>query len=383
MKKLVVINEFENRVISNEYDDIINVNITDISNMGMEPLKNLLLEIYDYIFENSVDDVVFMAKNERYCYLTELFYIIRGIKNGGERGTFSIYIVPEKYLKRLQKENLIIEDIMMKIDILRPRLTEFQVHLNDNCNLNCKGCGHFCPIVHEANFLKLEEYDRDLSQINQKFWGVGKIYLLGGEPLLHPQVSEFAVITRRHFPDADIRLYTNGLLLNKQDGRFWRIIRENSIHIEISLYTPTLDMFDKIETVLKDNGVWEDAILWENKQQFSKGVLLQNNGNKEKVYEKCTSKICHFLRNGYLALCPSIFLRKYFWDYYDIEPQYKPEANAINLYDENITGRDILEYLHKPNEACCFCGTEEYFDWDTRTGNTAQIADWVVDNLEK
>lgn len=374
MKKLLIINalgvNLEN-LDSNQYEDVANLDISDLQG------NNLLEALYDswaYILENEIKDVVFIAKNESYGDLTELFYMI------STRNTFcQTYIVPMRHQKDMDKEVFLVENIMLKVDFAKPRLSEFQVHLNDNCNLNCKGCGHFCPIVTESHFLDAEKYDRDLCQMNQKFWGVGKIYLLGGEPLLHPQAAEFAAITRKRFPDADIRLYTNGLLLPKQNDEFWKIIKENFIRIELSLYAPTVKMFDKIEYILKKNEVWEDAILWENKQHFSKGGLLKSNGNMEKAYEECTSKTCHFLRDGYLAICPAVFLRQTFWKQYNIAPQYIPEENAVDLYDESITGWQILEYLKRPNEACLFCGTPQWYDWDTRTMETAEMLDWLVE----
>lgn len=372
--RCVLINEFETTIASNKYSDLACLNIAE---MDKDSLIQAFLDVYDYILTNHVDDVVFIAKNEKYSALTELFKKIHG---GVYR--FGIYIVPERFLKNICQENLMIEDIMYKIDPSKPRLSEFQVHLNDHCNLNCKGCGHFCPIVSEANYLDLSGYDSDLFQINQKFWGVGKIYLLGGEPLLHPQVCEFAEVTRKHFPDADIRLYTNGLLLDKQEDTFWEVIRQNNIHIEISVYQPTLVMFDKIEKVLREQDVWEDAIIWNNKQQFWKRGLLHRNGNKETAYEKCNSKSCHFLRNGYLALCPSVFMKEIFWDYYGMEHSYKPKDHAINLYDESITGEQIAEYLKTPNEACYYCGEPQLYDWDTRTKKTAEITDWAVDYVK-
>ncbi|MDE7223491.1 MAG: radical SAM protein [Acetatifactor sp.] len=374
MKKLLMINEFQTKLVSNTYTEILNF---DISNLDSDSLVEALFQSYSYVLENKIEDVVFIARNEVYGDLTELFYTMVTFARG--ELPFQTYVIPERYLKAIEKENLFIEDIMVKIDISKPRLSEYQVHLNDSCNLNCKGCGHFCPIVSEANFLDLEKYDRDLSQINKKFWGVGKIYLLGGEPLLHPQASKFAVVTRKHFPDADIRLYTNGLLLPKQSKEFWDIIRENAIHIEISVYAPTLSMFDRIEAVLQKNDAWEEAILWKNKQLFYKSKLLQSNGNKEEAFAKCSTKICHYLRDGYLALCPGILLRKIFWEHYNIDPQYIPEDNAINLYDESVTGWQIVEYFKQPNEACYFCGTSQCFDWDTRTMETAQITDWIVE----
>ena len=55
---------------------------------------------------------------------------------------------------------------------------------------------------------------------------IEQIYLLGGEPLLHPQVSEFIREARKHFPETRIYVVTNGSLVMRQDDEFWRAMAE-------------------------------------------------------------------------------------------------------------------------------------------------------------
>ena len=39
---------------------------------------------------------------------------------------------------------------------------------------------------------------------------------MGGEPLLHPQATEFFPIVRELFPNSEIQIVTNGILLNSE-----------------------------------------------------------------------------------------------------------------------------------------------------------------------
>lgn len=73
--RCVLINEFETTIASNKYSDLACLNIAE---MDEDSLIQAFLDVYDYILTNHVDDVVFIAKNEKYSALTELFKKIHG-----------------------------------------------------------------------------------------------------------------------------------------------------------------------------------------------------------------------------------------------------------------------------------------------------------------
>jgi len=102
------------------------------------------------------------------------------------------------------------------------------MHLTDHCNLNCKGCAHFAPIA-EKWFADPVEHERDMERLSQLVAGIKTIRLMGGEPLLHPKIEPFLVSTREKFPEANIRLVTNGLLLQKMKTTFWSACKANNI----------------------------------------------------------------------------------------------------------------------------------------------------------
>ena len=69
----------------------------------------------------------------------------------------------------------------------RPKL---DVQVCDHCNLRCAGCLHFAPLAGER-ILDLEGYAYDLERL-AAIEGIegyfGSIVLMGGEPLLHPNI---------------------------------------------------------------------------------------------------------------------------------------------------------------------------------------------------
>lgn len=116
------------------------------------------------------------------------------------------------------------------------KIDNVDIHLTDKCNLNCKHCNHFCPIV-QTN----EEY-RDLNDIVSDFSCLAKytelfcnLTLLGGEPFLHPKLDEILKISRQIFTDTNIKLVTNGTLYKRLPD-LNQSITNNNIKVEVSVY---------------------------------------------------------------------------------------------------------------------------------------------------
>ena len=103
--------------------------------------------------------------------------------------------------------------IRRAVDLFRqPELAYLELHLTDHCNLNCRGCSHYCPLA-PRQYADLSRYQSDMHRIRQLFRNIHTIRLMGGEPLLHPDPASFVIATRAVFPQARIRFVTNGILL--------------------------------------------------------------------------------------------------------------------------------------------------------------------------
>ena len=128
------------------------------------------------------------------------------------------------------------------------------LHLADHCNLNCRGCDNLSPLAPET-LANLSVIERDCRRISRLAGGqVREVQLLGGEPLLHPQVSAVTDIVRKCFPSAPISIITNGLLLSGQKEEFWESCRRNSIRIVVTKYPVKLD-YDAIKSRVREQEV--------------------------------------------------------------------------------------------------------------------------------
>lgn len=128
----------------------------------------------------------------------------------------------------------------------------FSVHLTEHCNLNCKACAHFAPLVKNEGFTDIGEFTKDMERLSELSHGEMRyIDLLGGEPLLHPDIAAFLTVTRKCFPVGAVRLITNGLLLKKMKQDFWDAVAENRITIVISKYLETVD-YDELIALIRE-----------------------------------------------------------------------------------------------------------------------------------
>ena len=106
----------------------------------------------------------------------------------------------------------------------RPML---DVDIVSHCNLGCRCCCHFSPVT-EARFLTLDEYARELGLLAQVKGAADyfeSINLMGGEPLLHPELAGFVRLTHELLPATRTRVCSNGLLVREVADDVWDAMR--------------------------------------------------------------------------------------------------------------------------------------------------------------
>ena len=228
-------------------------------------------------------------------------------------------------------------------------LEYLEFHTNDHCNLNCAGCSHFCPLVKKEIFTDLYSFKRDINRLRELIMYIGIIRIMGGEPLLNKELPYFVSLCRSVYPLSDIRIVTNGILLNKLSDEIWECFRKNNIKIDISVYPV---MFNKIQELIKLielHGIEIGSI--RNVANFEK-ILHES---KTRYFNNIKGCICNNLHNGHIASCQLAFYGKYFNQYYHKKIPF--ETGQIDLYTVN-DGRELMEKLNEPFKACDYC--EQY-----------------------
>lgn len=91
------------------------------------------------------------------------------------------------------------------------RRNTLQIFITSICNFNCNGCFAKNVMYWNDKYISVEEYYNAIQTGLDK--GASQINLLGGEPLLHPQIKLFLDINRGY--GLKTTLYTNGTFINR------------------------------------------------------------------------------------------------------------------------------------------------------------------------
>ncbi len=285
--------------------------------------------------------------------------VVNQIRNSGI--SVEVFGVSRAYLLYGINFNEKITKYLYSIEYNKPRLEYFEYHVAYHCNLKCKGCGHYSNIS-KPEFGKLDIYINDIRRLKELYWGVERIRLMGGEPLLNKQLSEFIVVTRKVFPDANVRVVTNGLLIPNIDKHLLKVMHENNIGFDVTQYPPTQEIKEKIELRCIEQGV--EVIMSSPVKEFFNNWNINTAKNRQISYEKCISKGCHFLENGRMSLCCAPILYLKFKDILKEDVEIS-ENDIIDIYRESLNGFVLNDYLSKSINFCKYCDNEnvEWFPW--------------------
>jgi len=256
-------------------------------------------------------------------------------------------------------------------------LLRFQINIVDHCNLNCKGCTAFSPVA-EEKFMDVNVFERDCKRLSELTGGkIELIDLLGGEPLLHPEIIKIMEIAWKYFHSGDISIVTNGILLNKMSLDFWQGCHEYNINIIISGYPIKLDIDGLRNTAEKNNvrlvirGSTNDIKIW-NRVPFD----VNGKQNVVKNFRICYgANFCINLEDGKLATCPIPFVIKHFNKFFNQNIPVK-ENDCIDIFKVK-TIDEIFEFLRTPALICAYCnlkGIVYGVDWAV---SKKEITEWV------
>lgn len=245
----------------------------------------------------------------------------------------------------------------------KPLALEMQVV--GHCNLNCRSCCVFSPLANEE-FMDIVEYEKDIKRIKEIIPDekIERFTLVGGEPLLHPQLVRFIEIFRKYYNKLELNIFTNLIKLqNDEMNEFLDACQKYSVNIIYTRYPINID-YDKIEKKLLERNI-----------QY----IVFNS----KVEEKKFDKFCHDLHGKYdanvnFATCfgnnPQIKNGKIYpcsiapsfsrlTNFYGLDNICKNDG--VDLYKLN-SYEELLDRMEQPLYTCKYCGcthVESGYKW--------------------
>ena len=341
--------------------------IEEVSVVGPEKIR--------YGLDNESTDLILTVMNSKSVFevLEQVEDI--GFKNIGilkpRAGKYGLRILPDSdeikgeiiwYVKNRKKTQII------------PRL---EINLIDNCNLNCVGCTHFSSIYGTESILPYAQYEEELRQI-RKVGKLVRLRLLGGEPFMVPMLEQYIRAARQIFPETDIEVVTNGLLIEHLDRKLLKVMKDCKVGIVITPYKPTMYIKEKIIERLDSYELWwsfDGSLITE----FSRQLTLNNNHDGYEASKKCISSGCLFLRNGKIYKCPIAGLLNDFVQYYNLAPV--PETGIKICGEPRKIYKEIQRCAKKPTAICDYCSEKiEMIPWAVK--HNACLDDWLYHSGE-
>lgn len=242
-----------------------------------------------------------------------------------------------------------------------------ETHIVDHCNLKCKGCSHFSGIAKE-HYKSLDDFDREMERL-ASIESIKTIRIMGGEPLLHPRFQDFCISARNFFPDADVVLVTNGILIDRI-APFIDTFNANRIAVCMSDY----NLRNKIDVVRQLNRFYG------HNKGMMYNVSLDVNGsqNPTKSFNYCdlAGNKWYFLKDGRLYTCCVMANIDTFIEHFGVDMPYDIDDVSIDIF--NHTANEIETFLRRPHNACKYCDTiqrkNSYGAFSTSKGD---INEWL------
>lgn len=241
----------------------------------------------------------------------------------------------------------------------KPELDYLEINICEKCNLNCKGCSHFAPLVKDEKKFDFEGYKNDIIRLSNIFSNIKLIRLLGGEPLLNDKIIDIIELTRNIFKNSDIHIVTNCTKLMRMSKEFFKCLAVDNIQLDISYYPIMKISKQRLISFLKSKGI--RYYLYEVKK-FAARLNLKGDYNGIENSKKCMLK-CVTLREGKMYRCSILGNIFKFQDYFGQGIVESDEGGIVDIY--KYDGTEIIKRLEETNKLCSYCtgNCDIEFDW--------------------
>ena len=259
-----------------------------------------------------------------------------------------------------------------------------EIMITQVCNLSCKGCSTYSDLPHKGYTTwnkGLQEIEPWLDRVEFDHFG-----LMGGEPLVNPQIREWLIGIRKLMPNTTIRVPINGTLLHNHFDIVDLLNDLGNVIFKITVHTQDQVINDAIEFVMnrfKWKPVHEFGIhRWETGNNFkfqinhpTKFFMTFKNDYTDaepyksdpiRAFDVCHQKLCPLLHNGRIYKCSTSglmgdILKNFDYPHYEDWKPYWDNSKNGSISPES-TDSQILSFINnvsKPHWICKQCPTRD------------------------
>lgn len=237
----------------------------------------------------------------------------------------------------------------------RIRVEALEFHVAEHCNLRCAHCCNMSPFVAER-FLSLAEVERMAAQAAASF-DCDVFKIMGGEPLLHPDITAVLRILKAARVSPIIRLFTNGLLLHRMDEAFWEALDQ----LTVSVYSSAPVKPEHLARVREQARRFDVVLNVKPVESFSQVLRRDRVADDDAVratYAACWLRHrCMIVRDGVFYKCTRAAYKDDFMERVAQTPCAERAASDGVPVDAPDFNARVLDYLNReePLSACRYC----------------------------
>ena len=258
----------------------------------------------------------------------------------------------------------------------RTELETMEIHAAEHCNLNCKNCSMFCGLLETCDFPCYQEFEEGIKQLKNFFPHIKKFRIIGGEPLLNPELDKYIRLIRNVYPYTDIRLISNGILVTKMSDQLIQTIIDNDVTFIVTQYISLKHSIDEINRFLSKTGI--RYIVTEAVLEFQKIYNALGDSDIDENFYRCHWKgSCATMYGTKIATCYVPFVIHYLSDKFNLAIE---ETGKIDLMEEGLTAQEIIKRMHTPFDMCRYCAPKgNWTEWERLPDkNNTTIQDWSI-----
>lgn len=241
-----------------------------------------------------------------------------------------------------------------------PDALTIDIPVTDACNLQCEACTHRASLLKNAKPRPIEKIEEDLRELARLSSSLPlTVYLLGGEPLLHPALPEIVRLAHAILPTArrcittNMVLYHNGSALEEAMLETHTVLRYSDYEALRPAVAPKLKRAATAGLEVELSG--------ESPALFNFYKLTEEASQCIATHRYCRIQFCPVLRDGEIWLCGHF--------------GYTPAVNEaygthvpISKYDsvklQDLCSLDeLLVLLSMPHPGCKHCSVEIGKKW--------------------